>query len=120
MVEPGLYDQLSGDDVPFFPSVHGALAGLAYGVPTTQLMTSFQPQVLIRLPDLRTRIGELASEECAIQIRIDEGKKGGAADCRLEAVWRDSAGDLSWRRAERRLTGPGLATIEAGGVPADM
>jgi hypothetical protein len=118
---PGMTDALYGTaDSPYFPSLRVALASLAYGLPLSQVNTNFNPQVFVRLPDLRARVTATATEEGVIAVTVAEGKAGGCADCLLHAIWRRGSDDVDWERHDTKIETPQRVVVNTRGIPADF
>ncbi len=111
---------LGGSQFPYYPSVRAALAELVYGVSPAELQGAFNPEILVRLPDLRAKIEGVAFKEGTVQVTVAEGKASGVAGCSLRAAWRLEQGQIVWTMRDLRIKKPGTVTFETGDVPAEM
>jgi hypothetical protein len=117
----GMDDPLLGEsDSPYYPSVRAALAELVYGVPPSELQGAFNPEILVRLPDLRARIKGIAFKEGTVQVTVAEGKPSGLAGFSLRAVWRVEPGESVWSRSDLPITQAGTVPFDTRNVPAEM
>jgi len=116
-----MIDALYGNDnAPYFPTLQVALASLVYGVPPSQLLTNLNPQVLVRLPDLRARLTARATEEGIVEVSVVEGKRGGCRGTTLQATWRLRSHDVEWQRHKEQIEHPGIRPIDTRGIPSDF
>ncbi|TME44983.1 MAG: ATP-binding protein [Chloroflexi bacterium] len=111
---------LGGSDLPYYPSVRAALADLVYGVAPAELQGAFNPEILVRLPDLRGRVESVAFKQGTVQVTVAQGKPSGLAGFSLRAAWRLEPGQSAWSKSDLPLTGPGMFTFVTGDVPAEM
>jgi hypothetical protein len=111
---------LGGSNFPYYPSVRAALAELVYGVTPAELQGAFNPEILVRLPDLRGRIEGVAFKEGSVQVTVAEGKASGLAGFSLRAVWRAEPGQSAWSRSDLSIKQAGTVTLATGDVPAEM
>ncbi|MDQ6880227.1 MAG: ATP-binding protein [Candidatus Dormibacteraeota bacterium] len=113
-------DLLNKKGLPFYPSVQAAFAELLYGLPPTDLQSNFNPHVLVRLPDLRARFGQVRFEDGLVQLTVEEGKPDGAKGCAILATWRRNPGDRDWVRADLPITSAETARLETDEIPAEL
>lgn len=111
---------LGATNFPYYPSVRAALAELVYGVPPTELQGAFNPEILVRLPDLRARIEGVAFKEGTVQVTVAEGKASGLVGFSLRAAWRLEPGQSVWSKSDLPIRRAGTLTFETGDVPAEM
>jgi hypothetical protein len=115
-----MLELLTKGGLPFYPTVQAAFAEILYGIPPTDLQTNFNPHVLVRLPDLRARLGPTRFEDGSVVLNVEEGKVGGCQGSVILVAWRISSGDNTWKRAELPVTKPDSATLDIGGIPSEM
>jgi hypothetical protein len=75
---------------------------------------------MVRLPDLRSRIGHVAFVDGSVKVSTEEGKPAGLVGCMLRATWRNDPKQVNWRRQDIGLGEPGTAILNTAGVPAEM
>lgn len=117
---PGLLDPVKGNGVPYYPTLQGALAELLYAVPPRTIGATIAPNIFVRLPDLRARLSAITAKDGAIRLRVEEGKAGGAAGCRVEAAWRYAPEDSQWHRFAAVARRPRDFSIRVGALPEEM
>jgi hypothetical protein len=117
---PGLLEPLNASDQPYYPTIQAAISELLYALPPRHIGANIGPNVLVRLPDLRARLSNPASETGRLRIEVEEGRPGGAKGFRLKAAWRATSDEYRWQRQEIAVNRPRKLSIGIAGFPEEM